>query len=210
MVIDWGSAKPFCVAWFCVVDTNMVLKAKGDWKERLIPKGALIAYREYYGWNGKANEGCRLESTVVAKQVMEMEEDSGQEMDYRVGDAAMWAEHDGKSIQERMYASTNGRFLMEKSKKDRINNFEEIRARVAGDEDGPMLYVTESCKHFWRTVPDLQLDERHPEKGPDTEQEDHWYDCLSYGCASRPYITTYKERLEVAIKEAKRLARRNS
>jgi len=210
MVIDWGSAKPFAVGWFCVVEDDLILKAKGNWSERLIPRGALIAYREYYGWNGKANEGCRLESPVVAKQIMEIEEDAGEEMDYRVGDTAMWSEHDGKSVQERMYDATNGRLLMEKSRKDRINNFEEIRTRIAGDDDGPMFYATESCKHFWRTVPDLQLDERHPEKGPDTEQEDHWYDLLSYGCASRPYITTRRDRMEAAIAEARRLIRKNS
>lgn len=210
MVIDWGSSKPFCVAWFCVVDDDMVLKAKGEWEERLIPRGALIAYREWYGWNGKANEGARLESPVVAKQIMDIEEEAGEEMDYRVGDTAMWSEHDGKSVQERMYDATEGRFLMEKSKKDRQNNFEEIRTRIAGDEDGPMFYATVGCKHFWRTVPDLQLDDRSPEKGPDTEQEDHWYDCLSYGCASRPFITTRKERLQAAIQEAKRQARKNS
>lgn len=210
MVIDWGSSKPFAVCWFCVVDDDLILKAKGEWAERLIPRGALILYREYYGWNGKANEGCRLESGTVARNILEMEEEAGEEMDYRVGDSAMWAEHDGKSTQERMYNATNGQFLMEKSKKDRANNFEEIRARIAGDEDGPMLYITESCKHFWRTVPDLQLDERKPESGPESSQEDHIYDCISYSCASRPYITTRKERLEAAIKEAKRLARKNS
>lgn len=210
MVIDWGSSKPFCVVWFCVVDEDMILKAKEEWPEKLIPRGALIAYREYYGWNGKSNEGCRLESPTVARNIMDIEEDAGEEMDYRVGDTAMWSEHDGKSVQERMYDATEGRFLMEKSKKDRVNNFEEIRARIRGDEDGPMFYATIGCKHFWRTVPDLQLDERQPEKGPDSNQEDHWYDCLSYGCASRPYITTYRERLEAAIAEAKRQIRKNS
>ena len=210
MVIDWGSSKPFAVGWYCVVDDDTTLKAKGEWKEKLIPKGALVLYREYYGWNGKANEGCRLESAVVAKQILDMEEDAGEEMDYRVGDSAMWAEHDGASVQERMYDGTNGRFLMERSKKGRAGNFEEVRARVAGDEDGPMFYATVGCKHFWRTVPDLQLDERHPEKGPDSEQEDHSYDHVQYACASRPYITTYRDRMEAAIAEAKRQIRKNN
>lgn len=208
-VIDWGSSKPFAVGWFCVVDDDLVLKAKDHWPERLIPKGALILYREWYGWNGKADEGCRMESSNVAKQIIEIEEEAGEEMDYRVGDSAMWAEHDGPSIQERMYDATNGMYAMEQSKKDRIANFEEVRSRIAGDEDGPMFYATENCIHFWRTVPDLQLDERNPEKGPDSSQEDHMYDVLCYGCASRPYITTYRDRLEAAIKEARRLARKN-
>lgn len=210
MVIDWGSAKPFSVGWYCVVADNMTLKAKGEWPERLVPKGALIRYREWYGWNGKPNEGCRLESPTVAKQILDMEEEAGEEMDYRVGDAAMWAQHDGASVQQRMYDGTNGRFLMEQSRKGRSGNFEEVRARIAGDDDGPMLYATVGCKHFWRTVPDLQLDERKQEDGPDSEQEDHVYDDVQYACASRPYITTKADRMEAAIKEAKRLARKNN
>lgn len=210
MVIDWGSAKPFSVGWYCVVEENMVLKAKDEWPERLIPKGALIRYREWYGWNGKPNEGCRLESKTVARQILDIEEDAGEEMDYRVGDSAMWAEHDGASVQENMYDATNGRFLMEQSKKGRKGNFEEVRARIAGDEDGPMLYVTAGCRHFWRTVPDLQLDQRDPEKGPDTEQEDHVFDDVQYACASRPYITTKRDRMEAAIAEARRQIRKNN
>ncbi len=209
MVMDWGSSKPFSVGWYCVVDDNTTLKAKDEWPEKLIPRGALIRYREYYGWNGKPNEGCRLESGAVAKAILEMEEDAGEEMDYRVGDAAMWAEHDGPSVQQKMYEATEGRFLMEQSKKGRSGNFEEIRARIVGDDDGPMFYATIGCKHFWRTVPDLQLDARHPEKGPDTEQEDHVYDDVQYACASRPYITTRRDRMQAAIQEAKRLVRKN-
>lgn len=209
MVIDWGSAKPFSVGWYCVADDDLVLKAKGEWKDQFVQRGSLIRYREWYGWNGKSNEGCRMESTEVAKQVLDIEEEAGEEMDYRVGDNAMWANHDGPSTQERMYTATDGRFMMEKSKKDRINNYEEIRARVAGDEDGPTFFATEGCKHFWRTVPTLQLDERLPEKGPGTEQEDHVYDDCVYACASRPYITTHKDRMEVAIAEARRQVRRN-
>lgn len=210
MVIDWGSAKPFAVAWFCVVDDDLCLTAKGEWDDKYIQKGALILYREWYGWNGKPDTGCRMESPQVANRILEIEEDNAEEMDYRVGDSAMWSQHDGKSIQERMYEATGGRFLMEKSKKDRINNFEEVRARIAGDEDSPMFFATENCAHFWRTVPDLQLDERNPEKGPDTNQEDHLYDCLSYGCASRPYITTHRDRMEAAIAEARRAIRKNN
>ncbi len=36
------------------------------------------------------------------------------------------------------------------------------------------------------------------------------YDHLQYACASRPYITTRRDRLEAAIAEAKRMVRKNS
>ena len=115
----------------------------------------------------------------------------------------MWAEHDGPSMMDRIQDYTEGRFEAEKSKKGRQTNYEEIRARIVGDSDYPALYITQSCHHFWRTVPDLKLDELHPKKGPALKQEDHIYAELSYACASSPYITTRKDRDEFALAEAK-------
>lgn len=206
-VIDWGTSKPFAVGWFCVCEDNLILKAKDKWPERLIPQGALIMYREWYGWNGKPDEGKRMESPEVARKIVATEDEAGEEMDYRVGDEAMWSEHDGPSTEERMRDATNGRYVMTKSQKGRATNYQEIRARVEGDDGVPMFYTTESCTHFWRTVPSLQLDELHPEKGPDTSQEDHIYDVLQYACASRPYITSKRDRHEHAIRESQKLAK---
>jgi len=194
-VIDWGTARPFSVGWYCISDENLELTAKDHHPTRYVPKGALIRYRELYGWNGKPNEGCRLESPDVARKILAIEEEFMEDMDYRVGDSSMWNQVDGPSIQERMYDATEGRYSMRTCSKDRISNYEEIRARLVGEDGYPALYITENCKHFWRTVPDLQMDELHPEKGPDTDQEDHCYDDLAYACSSRPYITTRSDRI---------------
>lgn len=193
--MDWGTAKPFSVGWYAVADEDTIIKAKDNWDDMLIPKGALIRYREFYGWNGQPDIGCRHESPDVARRILDIENEIEEEIDYRIGDAAMWGEHDGMSSAERMLRETNGLFKMIKSKKGRVQNYQEVRARISGDKDGrPMLYAMEGCKHFWRTIPSLQLDEFHPDKGPDTDQEDHVYDELSYACASRPYITTKENR----------------
>lgn len=94
---------------------------------------------------------------------------------------------------------------LEKSRKDRMGNYLEVRNRIHYDEDEPpTFYVTENCHHWWRTVPDLQLDENHPEKGPDTDQEDHCYDETSYALVSRPKIYTFKERDELAYQAARK------
>ena len=57
----------------------------------------------------------------------------------------------------------------------RVANYLEVRNRIANAIEGeyPGIYFFSNLKHFWRTVPDLQLDERDPEKGWDTNQEDH-------------------------------------
>jgi hypothetical protein len=202
--MDWGTAKPFSVGWYAVVDEHTRIKEKDNWDEKLLSKGAIVRYREFYGWNGQPDVGCRLESPDVAKRILAIEDETQEKIDYRIGDSAMWGEHDGMSVAERMLRATNGIFKMKKSRKGRQQNYQEIRARIAGDKDGaPMLYVMEGCKHFWRVMPSLQLDELHPDKGPDTKQEDHIYDELSYACASRPYITTKIDRNSKEVDEAK-------
>ncbi len=75
-------------------------------------------------------------------------------------------------------------------------NYLEARNRISPAKDMPGFYISESCLHFWRTVPELQLDAREPEKGPDTRQEDHSWDETAYALASRPMTWTRVDRLE--------------
>lgn len=206
MVIDWGTAKPFAVGWFCVPDQDLIFKATERSPKKFVPKNSLILYREYYGWNGTPDVGCRMESFEVARQVLNMEHEVRERMDYRVGDSSMWSNVDGISVQERMYVDTDGEFNMIPSIKDRENNYQEMRARIAGEDGVPAFYATENCLHFWRTVPDLQLDVLRPEKGYDSTQEDHMADVLAYACASRPYSKTKRQRIAAEFGKARKKA----
>lgn len=206
MSIDWGTAKPYAVLWMAVAEGNTTIAAKDGYEERIIPDGAVVVYRELYGWGGAPDKGTREESYQVARKILDIE--NGERIDYRVGDAAMWAQHDGPSIAERMW---NEGVSLTKSDKDRMAGYNETRARIAGDEH-PMLYIMDNCVHFWRTVPVLILDDRTPEKGPATNLEDHMYDCLAYGLMSRPYITTkthrQKRHNELVIRESRKMAKK--
>lgn len=222
---DWGTAKPYSVGWYCVPDEDVLLAAKGGYKEMLIPKNSIIRYREMYGWNGKPDEGCREESWQVAQKMLAIEagcEDMikdiegkksmlteirkskiVEKIDYRIGDSAMWAQHDGPSVAENF--AKNG-VVLEQSHKDRAANYLEMRGRINPPAGMPGFYVTDNCVHFWRTVPELQLDERTPEKGPDTRQEDHCYDEVSYALVSRPITWTKRARVENDYDDARKKA----
>lgn len=204
-VIDWGYIKPYAVGWFCVVDEDTLLAEKNDYAEVLLPKNAVILYRELYGSNGKPNEGAKQESDIVARRIIEIEKDANEIMDYRVADTAMWAKNDGMSIFERMFKATEGKFNPQQSIKDRQANYSEICSRLKGEEIAkdqfvPMFYATANCTNFWRTVPPLVLDTLQPEKGPDSDQEDHMFDVCSYGLMSRPFIRTKVQRIEATFK----------
>lgn len=195
--IDWGTAKPYAHGWFAVNDEEVLIKPRGTEPQIYIPPNSIILYRELYGWNGKPNEGCREESWQVAKKILALETEK---IDYRIGDSAMWAEHDGPSVAESF--RKNG-IAMEQSKKDRAANYLEMRNRLDPDEGMPGFFIFETCHHFWRTVPDLQLDERNPEKGPETSQEDHVYDFCSYALVSRPMAWTKSARTKHDYEEAR-------
>lgn len=209
---DFGYIHPYAGGWYCVPDEDTLIAGKDGYEDRLIPKGALILYRELYGTNGRPNEGSREESDIIAKKIIDIEREANEIMDYRVADTAIWAKNDGMSIYERMYRATNGAFNPRQSIKDRQANYNEMCSRLKGFEFEkdvyiPMFYATSNCSHFWRTVPPLVLDELHPEKGPDTAQEDHHYDQFSYACMSRPYIRTKDQR---HMTQWKRLRRENN
>lgn len=196
MVMDWGTAHPYSVGWYCVVEGETHLTAKDDYPDTYLPDGAVVRYREMYGYNGRPNEGSREESYQVADKILAAEKENTEHMDYRVADAAMWAQVDGPSIAERMATHTKGKINLRKSDKDRAMCYQEVRARIAGFDNRPMFYVAANCQHFWRTVPALMLDETNPEKGPDNKQENHVYDEVAYALMSRPFKTTLKQRVE--------------
>ena len=149
----------------------------------MYPKNAMIRYREWYGWNGEADQGIRMESEEVAVGILSREE-KGENISFRVGDTAMFAKHDGPSTAERM--SKYG-VLLQKAQRDRVQGYQEVRQRLAGVNGVPLMYsFSTNTDGFNRTIPDLVLDDRNPED-VDTRQEDHVFDETYYACLARPY-----------------------
>jgi hypothetical protein len=200
MGMDYGYVHPFSVGWYTVVEGNTLIKGRNDHPDVYLPDKSVVRYREFYGWNGKPNEGMRMESPEIAKHILKTERDAGERMDYRVADTQLWAKNDGPSMADRMAEATKHEFMPRPATKDRQANYAEICNRLRGFETEtgwvPMFYATENCTHFWRTVPPLVLDDLHPEKGPGEGQENHCYDEVAYSLASWPYVTTHEQRLE--------------
>ncbi|RUP36250.1 MAG: hypothetical protein EKK60_15485 [Gordonia sp. (in: high G+C Gram-positive bacteria)] len=68
-----------------------------------------------------------------------------------------------------------------------MGGWDQLRARLKGEDGRPMIYMFDTCTHLIRTLPSLQHDEARPED-VDTEGEDHAPDECRYACMSRPYI----------------------
>lgn len=198
---DWGSAKPFCFLWFAVVGDDQII-ARPDGSRFIIPRGALICYREWYGIKQKTNNeimpnvGLKLTVEQVAEGLKYRESAEPRDFNghsaikYRVLDPACWADTGGPCIAERFHAAgISFRPADNKRTNDpqRIGGWDMVRHRLDGDNGIPMLYFFSNCVHVCRTLPVLQHDEKNPED-LDTEAEDHAADALRYGCMSRPWI----------------------
>ena len=180
---DWGSARPFSVGWYAVVGNTCQVQGK------TLPRGALVRYREWYGAK-EPNVGLKLSAEAVAEGIAERER--GETLAFGKADPSIWKVDGGPSIAERM-ANRSVHWLP--ADNARLNGWDQMRQRIVGEDDAPMLFVTEDCAHWWRTVPLMQHDSSRIED-IDTDMEDHAADETRYACMARPWIPA--QRIEVA------------
>lgn len=172
---DWGSYRPFSVGWYCLVENDL------QFGEALIPKGALIKYREWYGSQGP-NKGLKMTADLVAQGIVSREQ--GERIRYGVADPAIYIRDGGPSIGETMALH---RCTWRRADNKRKAGAEMLRQRLSGVDGRPMLYFLDCCEDSIRTIPTLQHDDHDPED-VDTEAEDHAYDETRYAVMSRPWI----------------------
>lgn len=179
---DWGSAKPFCVQWWAISDGSTL--PDGRW----FPTGAAVLYREWYGAqrdkSGQTvpNVGLRLATDTIAAGIKARE--AGERIDKRVADPACWKVEGGPSIVETMF-STHG-IVFQRADNSRIPGWSQMRDRMTGQDDTPMMFVFDTCVDFIRTVPALQHDPTRPED-VDSDMEDHAGDTARYAMMARPW-----------------------
>lgn len=185
---DWGFASPFSIGWWAVVGDDY----RPGPAELLLPRGALVRYREWYG-SEKPNVGLRLTAEQVAEQIVKKE--AGDSVRYGVMDPATFANMGGPPI-----AETFNRILSQHklagfrpadnkriTERGAMGGWDQMRQRLVGQDGRPAIYSFNTCVHSIRTIPALQHDPDKPED-LDTEQEDHAADEWRYACMSRPWV----------------------
>ena len=180
---DWGSAKPFSVGWWAESDDS---PAKlGDGVERNFPKGTLFRIAEWYGWNGRSNEGCRMVDSEIAAGILRRETELGIAGRVKAGpaDSSIFDEVNADSpaaIQQRHGVRWE---RADKGPGSRKRGWEALRRRLKASleprMEEPGLFVFDTCRHFIRTVPVLPRDERDRDD-VDTNSEDHIGDETRY------------------------------
>lgn len=173
---DWGSAKPFSVGWYAALDRAYELE-----NGVVLPKNALVKYREWYGASGP-NKGLKMNVDLVAKGILERER--GERIRYGVADPSIFIRDGGPSKAETMAIH---RCQWRRADNKRLAGWEQMHVRLTGEGDTPMLYFCDNCEDSIRTIPTLQHDETDAED-IDTEGEDHAGDETRYAVMSRPWI----------------------
>lgn len=187
--MDWGSASPFSVGWWAVASEDFRLP-----DNRVVPRGALVRYREWYGAS-KPNVGLKLTAEEVADGIR-LREASDPRLSYGVLDPAAFAVDGGPSIAERMARRQvyfRGADNKRIASRGALGGWDALRARLKGDDsDRPGIFFFDSCVDSIRTLPALQHDPDRMED-VDTEGEDHAPDEIRYACMSRPYARAASE-----------------
>ena len=165
-VFDFGYSRPFAVLWLAFNE-----------------EGKCYVIKEYYGFNGTANQGIRLEPSAIAQNIREIEDTSPELMGRDisgVADPSIWDKSRGESI-ARVMEKHPYYIHFKPGKNDRLSGLMQFHYRMHFDENGECLFqVFNTCKQTIRTLPALVYDEKKVED-INTEGEDHIYDALRYG-----------------------------
>jgi len=197
---DWGSSAPFSVGWWAQSDGTDLRFPDG----RIVStvKGDLFRIKEWYGWNGSANQGLRYLAVDIAKGIVEREllweYRKGDQTFVRPGpaDSSIFDVENGVSIGQDMAKPVRIGNIMykgipwgraDKRPGSRKTGWEALRkmCKAAWPNEGrprenPGLFVVgRECPQFLRTVPSLPRDEKNMDD-VDTDSEDHIGDETRY------------------------------
>jgi hypothetical protein len=201
---DYGSSKPFSVGWWAESDGCDVQLANGKWMSTV--KGDLFRIAEWYGWNGKANQGLRMLANEIATGIIEREINMGIHSRVKPGpaDNSIYNVDNGNSVGADMAkpVKVHGKVYRgvewnrsDKNPGSRIAGWEKMRWYFDGaktkyflDKNGdkipiprerPGLFIFNTCRCCIDQIPGLARDEVEVDD-VDTESEDHIGDEMRY------------------------------
>lgn len=176
--MDWGFAKPYSIGWYAM-----------DFD------GRIFRYRELYGWGGRPDVGTRQSASEVAREVLRLEgpeRRSGVVFSRNPADSEIFSPRGVEQSVADLFAlarpAEGGGSGVQWMPAEKGPGSRVTQAGMVVDalQEG-RFFVFESCRHWLRTVPALQMDPDNWED-VDTEQEDHTWDETRYSLASRHVV----------------------
>lgn len=181
---DWGSSRPFSVGWWAQSDGTRAPNG------RTYPRGTLFRIGEWYGWNGRANEGLRMLAPDIAAGILEHEAKLKAlvkgSIDPGPADTSIFDSgtiDNVKSLADVMGEQGVHWTEADKSPGSRKTGWQRLReylkASLASPMESPGIFIFNTCEQWLRTVPVLPRDKSKPDD-VDTKAEDHTADETRY------------------------------
>ena len=179
---DWGSSSPFSVIWWAESDGTTAPNGI------IYPRGTMFAVDEWYGWNGKPNEGNKLLAHEIADGIKERENQGRLSRHYineGAADTQIWQADPliGISIADEMAERGIDWLKADKTPGSRKQGWQRLRRFLKAAKTFPMeqagLFVFDNCTQWIRTVPVLPRYERDRDD-VDPKAEDHAGDATRY------------------------------
>jgi hypothetical protein len=192
---DWGGSDPFCVQWWAVASDEDVSIGGA---RRSFPRGALILYREWYGCDEiDRSKGLQMRNEDIARgiKVRTEEKIEGPTLSDSLPFQDRGDSRDGKMWKMADTFADEGVPLI-RANTDRVYGCAEVRARLTGKDDFPMIYFCQSCVYTREYLPAVQQDPNKREAYVPDGEATHASDCVRYACATRPFITEDKKAVE--------------
>lgn len=182
LAMDWGFAAP-CIVYLCGRSPGQTIEG------RFYPRGSILLLDEVSTARpDQLHNGSEMPVADVAILIKRMCARFGVEP-YGVADDAVGIRNqDGVSVADSF--SDNGIQIREAGKGSRVGGWQHMRELLndAGKVDRKGLYVADSCRYFWATVPFLSRSMRNPEDCDGAL--DHGADAARYGCIQKSNLVT--------------------
>jgi hypothetical protein len=201
LTFDWGGAEPFAVLWWCVSDG---VEFKGPLGQRIwFRRGALIAYREWYGCHpDDSAKGLEMRNEDIAKGIRDRTRETTSGLIF--SDSLPFQDRGMSGPGNRNKYKISDVFAENKcplvhGNTARKYGWSQIRSRLIGVRNGsgipndPMLFFCEGCVCTRDYIPALGRDAADPEDAQKKGEATHLCDCVRLACATKPIVRDAKK-----------------
>lgn len=193
---DWGSNDPAAVLWWCVADDETFIRTTGG--ERHIPKGALIAYREWYICDEEEpQKGAHMRNEDIARGILERTKERSVHLTFcdRFPFADRGQARGGKKWTMADDYRAEG-VPLTLANVARVYGWKQLRSRLIGEGGVPLIYFTESCKYVRDYLPALSYHPSNSEDASEDGEATHICDAVRYACTLKPIVTSAERARE--------------
>lgn len=188
LTFDWGSSEPFAVLWWAVSDGKPYRDYKG--KEKWLRRECLVCYREWYGCSKTDTaKGLELRNAEIADGIIKRtnEETSGLVITDSLPFQDRGSSKNGKKYKIADEFMEAGVPLIH-GNTARIYGWKQVKDRLIGIDDDPMMVFTESCVYCRDYLPALQRHDYKQEDAQESGEATHICDAIRLAATTKPIV----------------------